>query len=287
MKRILLLLCALTLLLAACTAQPVNTTEAETTTTEITTTETTTTTEATTTESPTTTEVPTTTTKPVTRPVSTTTTTNTTYLPTIYTDGSGYVHYPTDEDGRRITTTKKPAIYLYPTVPTRVGVLLETKGQRLTVTIPSYNTGWHVLAQPNGQLTNLTDGQTYPYLFWESIGSPVVEDIPEGFLVHRNDLEPFLREKLPFMGLIPAEYEEFIEFWLPLLSQHEYTLIYFAGEEYTSRFPLEITPAPDSMLRVFMVAKPATRQEKVAPQTLRPFTRQGFAVIEWGGTLLE
>lgn len=108
----------------------------------------------------------------------------------------------------------------------------------------------------------------------------------EGFLVARAELEGFFREKLAYMGLIPAEYEEFIDYWLPMLSQNAYTLIYFAGEEYTSRYPLTITPAPDSVLRVFMVARPGTGREKVAAQRLTPFTRKGFAVVEWGGTLL-
>jgi hypothetical protein len=36
-----------------------------------------------------------------------------------------------------------------------------------------------------------------------------------------------------------------------------------------------------------MVARPATGNEKIAPQQLEPFTRRGFAVIEWGGTLID
>ena len=179
----------------------------------------------------------------------------------------------------------KPVIYLYPPRPTQMDVTLTPHGDTFTETIPHYNTGWRVLARPNGQVTNLADGKTYPYLFWESIGPPVVDDITEGFLVARDDLDAFLREKLAFMGLLPVEYEEFIEFWLPLLSRNAYSLIYFAGEEYTARFPLEITPAPDSVLRVFMVARPATGREKIAPQRLQPFTRKGFSVVEWGGSL--
>ena len=181
---------------------------------------------------------------------------------------------------------RKPVIYLYPQRPTRVDVTLTLRNSYFTETIPAYNTGWHVLAQPNGQLTNLADGKTYPYLFWEAALRDPWPAPAEGFLVARDNLESFFREKLAYMGLIPAEYEEFIEFWLPLLSQNEHNLIYFAGEEYTSRYPLEITPAPDSLLRVFMVARPATGREKIAPQALKPFMRKGFAVVEWGGTIL-
>jgi len=260
MKRIALSLCVFALLFAACTVQTESKPTTVTTAAEIVTTiETTTTAEATTT----TTAAPTTTTKSSTK----TTTTQPTTEPIIY--------------------TYKPAIYLYPKTPTQVDVTLTLRSSTFTKTIPPYNTDWRVLAQPNGQLTNLADGKTYPYLFWEALGRKPWPEAKEGFVVHRDALESFFREKLAFIGLIPVEYEEFIDFWLPLLAQTEYILISFAGEAYTKRYPLEITPAPDSLLRVFMIARPATGREKIAPQTLQPFTRKGFAVIEWGGTLLE
>jgi len=195
--------------------------------------------------------------------------------------------YSTDEYGKAVTTTKKPAIYLYPQNPTQVDVTLSLRSSYFAVTIPAYGNGWHVLAQPNGQLTNLADGKTYPYLFWEAMEHDPWPEAKEGFVVKRDDLEDFFREKLTYMGLIPVEYEEFIEFWLPILSQNEYSLIYFAGEEYTERYPLSITPAPNSLLRVFMVARAAKGGEKLPQQKLKPFERKGFAVIEWGGTILN
>jgi len=189
---------------------------------------------------------------------------------------------PTNEHG---TTVKKPVIYFYPKTPMQVDVTLTLRSSYFTKTIPAYDTGWHVLAQPNGQLTNLADGKTYPYLFWEVIERDPWPETKEGFVVHRGNLESFFREKLAFMGLIPVEFEEFIEFWLPLLSRNEYSLIYFAGEEYTARYPLQITPAPDSLCRRCMAQSTATGRESIPPQPLQPFTRKSFAVIEWGGTL--
>lgn len=179
----------------------------------------------------------------------------------------------------------KPVIYLYPPVPTQVDVTLTLRSASFTETIPAYNAGWHVLAQPSGRLTDLADGKIYPYLFWEAMEREPWPEATEGFVVQRGGLENFLREKLSYMGLIPVEYEEFIAFWLPMLSQNEYTLLHFAGEEYIGRYPLQITPEPDSTLRVFMIARPAAGDEKIVEQTLKPFTRKGFAVIEWGGTI--
>jgi hypothetical protein len=66
--------------------------------------------------------------------------------------------------------------------------------------------------------------------------------------------------------------------------QNEYNLIRFARQEYTEEYPLKVSPSPDSMLRVFMVWKEATGNETITSQVLPQFDRQGFTVIEWGGT---
>jgi hypothetical protein len=60
-------------------------------------------------------------------------------------------------------------------------------------------------------------------------------------------------------------------------------LIHFAGKEYYDIAPLEITPKPDSMLRVFMVYKPLDDYVEVKPQVFEKFQRKGFSVVEWGG----
>ena len=181
---------------------------------------------------------------------------------------------------------RKPVIYLYPERPMEVAIALQLNGARFTETIPDYNGGWRVLAQPNGTLTNLADGEEYPYLFWEAALEAPWPKLTEGFVVARDDLAGFLEEKLRYLGLNDAEASEFIEYWQPDLMENEHTLIHFAGEYYDHRFPLEISPAPDCLLRVFMVARAAQAGERVAPQTLAPFERRGFAAIEWGGMIL-
>jgi len=180
----------------------------------------------------------------------------------------------------------KPVIYLYPEQPTEIAVTLQTHDAHFIETIPEYNGGWRVLAQPDGVLTDLSDGEQYPYLFWEAKLETPWPRPTEGFVVARDDLAGFLEEKLRFLGLNDAEAGEFIEFWLPRLAVNAYTLIHFSGEEYEARFPLEITPAPDCLLRVFMVARAAKGNERIASQALVPFERKGFMAIEWGGTIL-
>ncbi len=68
------------------------------------------------------------------------------------------------------------------------------------------------------------------------------------------------------------------------MQNNKYNLIYFAQEDYTNIAPLTIKPKPDSILRVFMVFKNLDKKIKIEQQKLKPFERNGFSVIEWGGT---
>ncbi len=177
---------------------------------------------------------------------------------------------------------EKPVIYLYPAEKTDITVKLDYHGE-LFVTYPSYGEGWSVTAYPDGTIINKADGQEYSYLFWE--GSADSEyDFSAGFVVKGGDTEAFLKEKLKFMGLLPKEYNEFIVYWLPKMIANPFNLISFQGKAYTDDAPLEISPAPDSVLRVFMAFKPLERAIEVPEQKLEPFQRKGFTVIEWGGS---
>ena len=106
-------------------------------------------------------------------------------------------------------------------------------------------------------------------------------------MVKGEDTEKFLQEKLAYMGLTPREYNEFIVYWLPLMQDNEYNLIAFQGETYTDNAKLEITPSPDSILRVFMTFKPLDKPIEIEEQQLTAFERQGFTVVEWGGAELR
>lgn len=180
-------------------------------------------------------------------------------------------------------STAKPVIYLYPEQTTDVTVTLGYPEEYLTYTYPAYNGGWQVRAEPDGTLTNLKDGTQHYYLFWE--GDKKVDwNLSEGFVVKGAETEAFLREKLAFMGLLPREYNDFITYWVPEMSQNPYNLISFSTEQYEALAPLEISPAPDSMFRVHMVYKGLQQSIKILPQTLVPWERSGFAAVEWGGS---
>ena len=180
---------------------------------------------------------------------------------------------------------EKPVIYLYPTEATDITVNLELKQGTLTCTYPELGEGWTVSAQPNGTLTNHVDGKEYSYLYWEG-ESQIEYDLSTGFVVKGTDTAAFLQEKLAYLGLTPREYNEFIVYWLPRMQNNPYNLITFQGDIYTDNAQLTIKPEPDSLLRVFMVYQPLEKPIQILEQTLQPFTRTGFAAIEWGGAVI-
>jgi hypothetical protein len=176
----------------------------------------------------------------------------------------------------------KPMIYLYPEEDTQVSVQLSYDGN-LTHTYPKSNGNWEVLASSDGKLTE-KDGRNYYGLFWEGIPNDPIQ--PKcGTIVSRDSLIPFLESSLDQLGLNYKESNEFIVFWLPILEQNPYNLIYFAGSDYTDHAELNIDPQPNNIIRVMMGYVPLNVPIKIAPQILpeKP-SREGFTVVEWGGT---
>lgn len=175
----------------------------------------------------------------------------------------------------------KPVIYLYPEEETQVSVTLDYAG-RLTCTYPAYENGWTVTAAPDGTLTD-ANGQSYNYLYWEGM-TGTEYDFSRGFCVAGEDTAAFLEEALARLGLTRREANEFIVYWLPLMETDTYNLISFQQEAYTSAAELTVTPAPDTLLRIFMAWQPLAAAVEVEPQELTAPERSGFVVVEWGGT---
>lgn len=186
--------------------------------------------------------------------------------------------YPDDE-----SIVLKPIIYLYPEKETKVTVKLDINGN-LLCTYPKYINEWTVTAQPNGTLTD--EKQTYNYLFWEGKLNTKY-DFSKGFCVKGENTAEFLEESLNKLGLKRNEANEFIVFWLEQMENNPYNIISFQTDAYTSNAKLNITPQPDTMIRVFMAWYPSDTQVNIEPQTLTAPARQGFTVVEWGGTTVQ
>lgn len=188
-----------------------------------------------------------------------------------------------------MSKAKAPIIYLYPEEETVVNVQLSLDGN-LTSSYPRYNEdlGWTVTASPDGTLTD-GDGREYEYLFWEG-DLRIKPDLSHGFCVKGEDTVAFLEDALAQLGLTDKEADTFIMFWLPQLESNKYNVITFQTEPYEDAASLEITPAPDTVIRVNMFWYPVNSYVDMKAQdlaSLNPDSREGFTVVEWGGEKYE
>lgn len=188
---------------------------------------------------------------------------------------------------RRESPDLKPVIYLYPQEDgTEVSVTLDYNGS-LTELDPQFNieNGWAVTADKDGTIT-LGDN-SYNYLYWE--GNPNVSyDFFSGFCVKGSDTESFLNEKLAALGLNESEKKEFIDYWLPKMKDNPYNMVAFQARTYTDNAKLTITPAPDTVIRVFMAWYPTDKYIHINGQLLDDApARNGFTVVEWGGNKVK
>ncbi|MBR5066674.1 MAG: hypothetical protein IKX08_03400 [Lachnospiraceae bacterium] len=196
-------------------------------------------------------------------------------------------------------TVDKPNIYLYPEKEQEVNVSLELKSSEMLCMWPSANSientsyNWNVTADKNGKIHD-EEGNEYSYLFWEATGYGD-GDFEKGFCVKGSETGEFLREKLTEIGLTPAEYNEFIVYWLPKMQNNEYNIIRFDGldknDAYNQNYVLNVEDAngnkADSMLRVMMVWESSDSFVEIEPQEFETFERNGFTVVEWGGTEIK
>ena len=182
-----------------------------------------------------------------------------------------------------IVKSFKPVIYLYPEDEKEVTVKLGKK-ENLTCTYPKYKDGWKVLAKPSGDLIELETGKELYSLYWEGKNN-VKHDLTEGFIVEGENAASFLEDKLEILGLNSREKQEFIIYWLPELEANKLNYIRFETKEQIDEdMPLEITPVPDTIIRIMMVVKKINKPLDVKEQVLTSVERKGFTVVEWGGT---
>ena len=175
----------------------------------------------------------------------------------------------------------KPVLYLYPEEKTDITVNFE-KEENLTTTYPKFKEEWKVTAYPNGDLYD-ENGKYYYGLYWEEDSNHKV-DFQEGFYVSKENAISFLEEKLSIIGLNAKEKNEFIMYWLPILEKNEHNLVYFElTEERDSFNKLEISPKPDSLLRMAIHVKKVDKKTNIKEQKLTSFERTGFTAVEWGG----
>jgi len=180
----------------------------------------------------------------------------------------------------------KPIIYLYPESTMDVSVKLG-KPNNLITTYPKYKDSWEIIAYPDGKLINKDNSRELYGLYWEG-SNHIATMKDDGFVVKGEDTITFLEEKLSILGLTEREADEFIIFWLPQLEKNNYNYIRFeTKEEIESYMPLDIKPQPDTVIRVIMNYKPLDNKINIKEQILSTPIRNGFTVVEWGGSIIK
>lgn len=178
----------------------------------------------------------------------------------------------------------KPIIYLYPKHDTNISVKLSNP-ENVLCSYPKYNNGWNVFAQKDGTLKELNTGREFYSLYWEGKNKEVNLNMSEGFVVKGKDIANFLEEKLAILGLNERETEEFIIYWLPKMECNKYNFIRFESiKQIESYMKLDIIPRPDTLIRIRMDFKPLREYIKIKEQELVQVKREGYTVVEWGGT---
>ena len=175
----------------------------------------------------------------------------------------------------------KPILYLYPTEQTNVKITFDHP-DLLKTTYPKYNKSWNVTVKEDGTITD-KDGRNYYALYWDEKQKNKV-DFKYGFYVTSNNAIKFLEEKLFEIGLTEREANEFIMYWLPKLEDNKKSVVYFELTEEKEKYnKINIEPKPDSLLRLTIHIKKVNKETKIKEQKIKPFVRNGFTAVEWGG----
>jgi heme/copper-type cytochrome/quinol oxidase subunit 2 len=175
----------------------------------------------------------------------------------------------------------KPILYLYPTKEENIKVSF-AHSEYLKTTYPKFNKEWNVIAKTDGSLYD-ANGKYYYALYWDEKQVHSV-DFKTGFYVTKDDAIKFLEDKLTYIGLNDCERNEFIMYWLPVLENNGRSLVYFElTDEVETYNKINISPKPDSLLRVIIHVKKVNSKINITEEKLTHFNRNGFVAVEWGG----
>ncbi len=178
----------------------------------------------------------------------------------------------------------KPVIYLYPEVESNFEIVVKPAGE-FTFLYPAYDNGWEGTMSPNGNLK--MNGETYRYLFWESeqIVQNILPSETSGFVVDQANLFTFIEETLTSVGFNSQEKADFITYWVPRMLKYNRIFIAIDQNEKCDQFAtLEVNPTPNHLHRFYISWGEYNGDFIPKTPKLSKINRQGFTVLEWGGT---
>ena len=180
-------------------------------------------------------------------------------------------------------TVRKPNIYLYPQKTCSLSITLEFPlGGSVIQSIPQYANGWSVEVSTTGLINH-----QYEYLFYKS-KTPDAYQYNSGWIVCRDTLSSFFTSNLHQVGFSQKETDDFLAYWIPLLKEYPYYIIYPQFKDDIEKvIHLNIFHKPDNVLRLFYVIKGMNDDDRNIVQPSIPnFERNGFIVSEWGVILM-
>ncbi len=184
---------------------------------------------------------------------------------------------------------KKPVIYLYPKTKQNIKVAVKLSGASMTTEYPATKNGeWNVEASPRGNLVDIITKKKYSYLFWEAEKQiPFTINEKNAFCIASSEAREFLEKSLKTLGLNTKEQNDFIVYWLPILEKNPFSVVEFKTKEYTDMAKLVVSPAPETIIRVFMVFKTSIKKISTGNPKLQKAKRKWYTLVEWGWTNLD
>jgi len=173
----------------------------------------------------------------------------------------------------------KPNIYIYPEETMELDVnIVFPHGGHVTTSVPDYGTGWHITVEPSGVING-----EFPCLFYEA-SVPDYGQYEAGWVVAQDQLEDFFRNNMALTGFNQKEIDDFIEYWIPRLTEYPYYAIYPQyNDELEEMIKLKFSTQPASLIRlIYSVRGLQTGNLSLQEPVVPPFSREGFTVAEWG-----
>ena len=127
-------------------------------------------------------------------------------------------------------------------------------------------------------------GRTYPYLFWEAEQAGWTLDRARATLVGDGQATSFLERVCDAYALTDRECADLVTYWMPEMSRHPYVIVQLVDRgTWDARARLQIDPAPDTVVRLFMLLEPTDTPVATGDPALPRHERHGFTAVEWGG----
>ncbi len=185
---------------------------------------------------------------------------------------------PYNDNDSTYVGDRKPNLYIYPEQTLSLSVKINfPNGGKVTESIPAYNNSWNITVTPNGQINDY-----YDYLFYEC-------DVPDltqkeyGWVIKTTELENFFANNLSLSGFSQKEVNDFIEYWIPLLTEHNYYAIYPQYKTQLNKMiEIEFSEIPDNFYRLHYVIIGRDNNKQLPAPQIESAIREKYYAVEWG-----